>query len=143
MISKKFFSNKLVETAEKANNSVKGIRLQLYKRLIVQILPLFLYSFVIILLVSMALMTTEKGDLLNHFYHQELLSTFPDDKVYELKEVKEQLDTIELESEGDHTFIMSAQNGEIYYSPEKLNDFFVNYTLSFYDEMDEIGRAHV
>lgn len=136
MISKKFFSNKLVETAEKANNSVKGIRLQLYKRLIVQILPLFLYSFVIILLVSMALMTTEKGDLLNHFYHQELLSTFPDDKVYELKEVKEQLDTIELESEGDHTFIMSAKDGEIYYSPEKLNDFFVNYTLSFYDEMD-------
>lgn len=136
MISKKFFTNKLIETSEKAGNSVNGIRLQLYKRLIIQILPLFLYSFVIILLVSMALMTTEKGDLLNHFYRQELMSTFPDDEVYELKDVKQKLSKIELESEGDHTFIMSAQNGEVYYSPEKLNNFFVTYTLDFYEEMD-------
>ncbi len=136
MLSKNFFTHKLIETAELTENEINGIRLQLYKKLLIQISPLFLYSFVIILLVSMSLMTVEKGDLLNHFYRQELLATFPDDKVYELSQIKETLQSIELKSEGDHTFIMSATDGSIYDSPEELNDFFVTYTMDFYEEMD-------
>ena len=136
MLSKSFFTHKLIETAQLSQNEINGIRLQLYKKLLIQILPLFLYSFVIILLVSMSLMTLEKGELLNHFYRQELLSTFPDDKIYNLSEIKETLNTIELKSEGDHTFIISAKDGEVYYSPQELNNFLITYTLNFYDEMD-------
>lgn len=134
MLSKKFFVNKLIKTANLSNNQIAGIRLRLYKKLMVQILPLFLYSFVLILLFSIAFMTTEKGNLLYHFYRQELLSTFPTDKVYELSEIENTLSSIELKSDGDHGFILSAKEGEIYYSPSELNNFFVTYTLDFYDK---------
>ena len=136
MLSKKFFSNRLTATASLANNKITGIRLPLYNKLLIQILPLFLYSFVLILLISMSLMTKEKGDLLYHFYRQELLSRFDEETVYDITEVENILNSIEFKSEGDHALIISASNGEVYYSPETLNDFFIKYTLNFYDETD-------
>ena len=136
MLSKKFFSNRLTATAELANNEVTGVRLPLYHKLLIQILPLFLYSFVLILLISMSLMTKEKGDLLYHFYRQELLSRFDQDTVYDISEAEKILNSIEFKSEGDHAVIISASSGEVYYSPEKLNDFFIKYTLNFYDETE-------
>ena len=136
MLSKKFFSNRLIATAELAKNEVTGIRLPLYNKLLIQILPLFLYSFVLILLISMSLMTKEKGELLYHFYRQELLSHFDETTVYDISNVENILNSIEFKSEGDHALIMSASTGEVYYSPEKLNDFFIKYTLNFYDETE-------
>ncbi len=136
MLSKKFFSNRLTATASLAKNEVTGIRLPLYNKLLIQILPLFLYSFVLILLISMSLMTKEKGDLLYHFYRQELLSRFNQETVYNITDVENILNSIEFKSEGDHALIISANDGEVYYSPENLNDFFIKYTLNFYDETD-------
>lgn len=136
MLNKRFFANKLIETAKASNNEVHGIRLQLYKKLLIQILPLFLYSFVLILMISISLMTEEKGSLLYHFYRQELLSKFDEEKTYTIDEIKNILDTIEVKSEGDHTLIMSASDGKVIYSPEELNKFFVNYTLNFYDKTE-------
>ena len=136
MLSKKFFSNRLTATATLAKNEVTGVRLPLYNKLLIQILPLFLYSFVLILLISMSLMTREKGDLLYHFYRQELLSRFNEETVYGIEEVKNILNSIEYKSEGDHALIMSADDGEVIYSPEPLNAFFTKYVLNFYDETD-------
>lgn len=136
MISKKFFSNRLSATANLAHNEVTGVKLPLYNKLLIQILPLFLYSFVLILLISMSLMTKEKGDLLYHFYRQELLSSFNEETVYNITDVENILNSIEFKSEGDHAVIISASDGEVYYSPETLNDFFIKYTLNFYDETD-------
>ncbi|MFQ8660517.1 MAG: sensor histidine kinase [Clostridia bacterium] len=136
MLNKRFFANKLIETAKASNNDINGIRIQLYKKLLIQILPLFLYSFVLILLISISLMTEEKGSLLYHFYRQELLSKFDEGKTYSIDEIKKILDTIEFKSEGDHALIMSANNGKVVYSPEELNQFFINYTLDFYDKTE-------
>ena len=136
MLSKKFFSNRLTATASLAKNEVTGIRLPLYNKLLIQILPLFSYSFVLILLISMSLMTKEKGDLLYHFYRQELLSRFDEETVYNITDVENTLNSIEFKSEGDHALIISTSDGEVYYSPETLNDFFIKYTLNFYDETD-------
>lgn len=136
MLNKKFFASKLIETTKFTKNEATGIRIQLYKKLLIQILPLFLYSFVLILLISISLMTVEKGNLLHHFYRQELLAKFDEDKVYTIDEVKDIFHSIEFKSDGDHAFIMSALDGNVIYSPEELNDFFINYTLDFYDETD-------
>ena len=136
MLSKKFFSNRLSATANLANNEITGVRLPLYNKLLIQILPLFLYSFVLILLISMSLMTKEKGELLYHFYRQELLSRFNEETVYDIAEVESILNSIEFKSEGDHAVIISASDGEILYSPETLNDFFIKYTLNFYNETE-------
>ncbi len=136
MLNKKFFSNRLIATAELAKNEATGIRLPLYNKLLIQILPSFLYSFVLILLISMSLMTKEKGELLYHFYRQELLSHFNEETVYDISEVENTLNSIEFKSEGDHALIMSASTGEVYYSPQKLNNFFIEYALNFYDETE-------
>ena len=136
MLSKRFFANKLIETANATNNDINGIRIQLFKKLLIQILPLFLYSFVLILLISISLMTEEKGSLLYHFYRQELLSKFDEERIYSIDEIKNILNSIEFKSEGDHTLIMSANDGKIIYSPEELNPFFINYTLDFYDKTE-------
>lgn len=136
MLNKRFFANKLIATAKASNNEINGIRIQLYKKLLIQILPLFLYSFVLILLISISLMTEEKGNLLYHFYRQELLSKFDEEKIYTIDEVKDILNSIEFKSNGDHTLIMSATDGKVIYSPEELNQFFINYTLDFYDKTE-------
>lgn len=136
MISKDFFVNILIETSKLVDNKEEGIRLQLYNKLFIQILPLFLYSFVIILLLSTTLMTTEKGELLYHFYRQELLGTFDSNAIYTIDEITNQLDTLEMKSTDDHTLIMNATTGEVLHSKNKLNDFFINYTLEFYDKTD-------
>ncbi len=136
MLNKRFFANKLIETANATNNDINGIRIQLFKKLLIQILPLFLYSFVLILLISISLMTEEKGSLLYHFYRQELLSKFDEERIYSIDEIKNILNSIEFKSEGDHTLIMSANDGKIIYSPEELNPFFINYTLDFYDKTE-------
>ena len=136
MLNKKFFSNRLIATAKLVKNEATGIRLPLYNKLLIQILPSFLYSFVLILLISMALMTKEKGELLYHFYRQELLSHFNEETVYNISDVENTLNSIEFKSQGDHALIMSASTGEIYYSPQKLNDFFIKYALNFYDETE-------
>ena len=81
-------------------------------------------------------MTKEKGDLLYHFYRQELLSHFDEETEYNITDVENTLNSIEFKSEGDHALIISASDGEVYYSPETLNDFFIKYTLNFYDETD-------
>ena len=136
MLNKKFFSNRLIATAKLVKNEATGIRLPLYNKLLIQILPSFLYSFVLILLISMALMTKEKGELLYHFYRQELLSHFNEETVYNISDVENTLNSIEFKSQGDHALIMSASTGEVYYSPQKLNDFFIKYALNFYDETE-------
>lgn len=135
MLNKKFFANRLIQTAEISNNKVNGIKIQLFKKLLIQILPLFLYSFVLILLISMSLMTEEKGNLLYHFYRQELLSQFDENETYTIDDVINILNSIEFKSDGDHALIMS-EKGDVIYSPENLNKFFINYVLDFYDKTD-------
>ncbi len=136
MISKRYFESKLIQTSEMVDNVPNGIHLNIWKKLCIQTLPLFLYSLVLLLLISTSIMTTEKGDLLYHFYREELVKTFPTDKVYELSDVKQTLETFNLKSENDYIVILSAENGETYYSPKELNNFFKEYALEYYDEMN-------
>ena len=135
VLNKKFFVDKIIETS-KLNNEKNGMRLTIYNKLLIQILPLFLYSLVIILLFSISIMTTEKGDLLHHFYKQELSNSFDQTEIYKLSDVKEILSSIKLKSSEDSIFIFSATNGNVYYSEEKLNDFLIQYTMNFYDITD-------
>jgi len=136
MVGKNFFEVKLIETSEIVGNQKGGMRLDIHKKLLLQIVPLFLYSFVLLLLISTSVMTTEKGDLLHNFYRQELLKEFDSSQIYTLEEVKEKLHNVSLNSEADTYFIFSAKDGKIYYSKVPLNDFLIKYTINYSDEMD-------
>ena len=135
MINKRFFVNKLIQTAKISGNKTDGIRINLYKKLLIQILPLFLYSFVLILLISLSFMTTEKSELINSFYKTDLESSFNEDKIYTIEEAKDILATeIGYNSENDTAFIFSCNKDEVYYSPVELNNFLKEYTKLFYDK---------
>lgn len=137
MINKSFFINKLIQTAKISGNKTDGIRINLYKKLLIQILPLFLYSFVLILLISLSFMTTEKSELINSFYKTELESSFNEDKIYTIEEAKDILSTqIGYNSENDTAFIFSCDKDEVYYSPVELNNFLKEYTKLFSDKTD-------
>ena len=135
MVNKKFFEDKLIHTFGYTKQAVSGIRLNIYKKLAIQTFPLFLYSSVVLLLIAISVMTTEKGDLQYHLYRQELLNAFPQEKIYDIESVKEELLTFELSGENDHIFILQ-DNGEVYFTQQPLNDFLIQYTLNYYDEMD-------
>ena len=81
-------------------------------------------------------MTTEKGDLLYNIYRNELIKEFDTSTVYTLDEVQNKLNTLSLNSQKDHSVILSAKDGTVYYSPKPLNDFFIKYALTYYDEMN-------
>lgn len=136
MIGKNFFESKLIESFAIVGNKKGGIRLEIFKKLLIEIVPLFLYSFILLLLISTTIMTTEKGDLLYNIYRNELVKEFDSSKVYTLSEVQQKLNTLSLNSERDHYVILSAEDGSVYYSPETINDFFIKYALTYYDEMN-------
>ncbi|MBR6504293.1 MAG: hypothetical protein IKT41_00990 [Clostridia bacterium] len=133
MINKHFFIDKLVSTSELCNDTANSMKLGIHKKLFLQMLPLFLYSFVLMLLLTTSIMTTEKGDLLYHFYREELLKMFDTSQTYNLDYIEYSLKDISFKNEHDHTFIFSANNGAVYSSTEPLNDFFITYTLNYYD----------
>lgn len=135
IVNKSFFVNTLVNTA-KISNKTTGFRLNLYIKMLLQMLPIFLYSFIIILLLSLSLLTTEKGDLLYNLYHQELSNYFSDkEKVYNLSELPNILkENMTLQNEQDNFFVISCETGDVYYSEEELNIFFKKYLNEFYEE---------
>lgn len=139
MIGKNFFESKLIESSVIVGNKKGGIRLEIFKKLLIEIIPLFLYSFILLLLISTTIMTTEKGDLLYNIYRNELIKEFDSSKTYTLDEVQQKLNTLSLNSNNDHSVILSSEDGSVYYSPEPLNNFFIKYALTYYDEMD--GRV--
>ena len=136
IVNKSFFINTLVKTSKISNNKVTGLRINLYLKMLLQMLPIFLYSFIIILLLSLSLLTTEKGNLIYNLYHQELANYFSDsEKTYNIDELPNILrQNIELQNDEDNFFVISCNDGQIYYSEEELNTFFQKYLNEFYDK---------
>ena len=135
MISRTFFRNLLIKTSAISGNELNSIRIKTPTKLLILTLPLFLCSFVLILLISTTTMTIEKGDLLYRFYKQELITYF-DNKNLSLDEIKSTFNKLDYKSVNDFALIMDAKTGEILYKSKDLNisdtNFLSNYTLEFY-----------
>ena len=135
IVNKNFFVNTLVKTAKISNNKATGLRLNLYTKILLQMLPIFLYSFIIILLLSLSLLTTEKGNLLYNLYRQQLSNYFSKEEVYDLADLPNILkNNITLQNEQDNFFIISCDTDDVYYSEEELNTFFKKYLNEFYEK---------
>ncbi len=136
MINRGFFTKKLIATSNLVKAPVSGLNLKIFKKLLVLTFPLFLYTSVILLLITSSVMTTEKGDLLYRIYHQELINNFSDSEIYTLSEAKESLSKLALNSDNDYIIMFSATDGTPYYAEGELNDFLIQYTLRYYDQMN-------
>lgn len=137
MISRAFFRNLLINTSNYSKNDLNTIRISTPLKLLILTLPLFICSFVLILLISTTTMTIEKGNLLYNFYKQEL-TNYLDEENLSLEDIKNKFNLFEYKSENDFALIMDAKTGELIYKSKDLNiadeSFLSNYTLSFYDE---------
>ena len=123
MINKKFFEEKLIKTSKLTKKQLSGIRLNIHKKLILQTFPLFLYTSVIMILISNSVMTSEKGNLLYHFYREELTRNFSSNTTYYIEDVKAKLNTFNLNSDDDRIIMFSAKDGEPYYNGSEINNF--------------------
>lgn len=136
MINRNFFIRKLIDTSNLVKSPVSGLNLRIFKKLLILTFPLFLYTSVLLLLITSSVMTTEKGDLLYRIYHQELVNDFSTSEVYTLPQAKESLEKLALNSDNDYIIMFSATDGTPYYSGGELKDFLVQYTLRYYNQMN-------
>lgn len=136
MVNREFFIKKLIATSNLVDNPVSGLNLKIFKKLPVLTFPLFLYTSVILLLITSSVMTTEKGDLLYNTYHKELMNEFSGTETYTLSEAYETLSNLALNSDSDYIIMFSATDGSVYYSGGELNDFLIQYTLRYYNQMN-------
>lgn len=139
MISRSFFRDLLIKSSDYYVNDLNTIRINTPLKLLILTLPLFICSFVLILLISTTTMTIEKGDLLYNFYKQELINSLSEENL-SLDNIKNKFNSLEYKSDNDFGLIMDANSGEIIYKSKNMNisdqSFLSNYTLSFYDETD-------
>ena len=142
MISRNFFRNLLIQTSDISKNSIDTTKIGTPIKLLILTLPLFLCSFVLILLISTTTMTIEKGDLLYKFYKQELVTSL-DSNLLSLDDIKGVFKDFDFKSENDFGIIMDGTTGEIIYKSKdrEISDpkFLAAYTLSFYT--DENGQC--
>lgn len=137
MVSRSFFRDLLIKSSDYCVNDLNTIRINTPLKLLILTLPLFICSFVLILLISTTTMTIEKGDLLYNFYKQELINSLSEENL-SLENIKNKFNSLEYKSDNDFGLIMDANSGEIIYKSKNMNisdeSFLSNYTLSFYDE---------
>ena len=114
----------------KITDNMYGIRVNLKNKILLQLLPLLLFTIVFTFLILYSQLTEIKGDSLNDYYTQTLVTQFENKEFKSVDEAKQVLESIDLRSPDDSIFILSA-NGDIYYSEANLSDFFKTYIFDF------------
>ena len=114
----------------KITDNMYGIRVNLKNKILLQLLPLLLFTILFTFLILYSQLTEIKGDSLNDYYTQTLVSKIEDTNLKSVDEAKQMLESIDLRSPDDSIFILSA-NGDIYYSEANLSDFFKTYIFDF------------
>ncbi len=128
LFSKKYFRTVLKHTY--IENSDEGIiRISLRKKIILQILPLFLLSVMYLLLLGQSVMVKEKGNVLFKSYQRELLNIFIRNTFIENEgKIKHLLKTIKTDNNDDISFYITP-SGEYHTRDNSyLSSFFLKYT---------------
>jgi len=136
MFSKKYFRRVLKYTFIDVSNLIIKPRINLRTKIIIQILPLFLFSFLFILFVGYAALVKEKGNALFESYQRELQMKIVNKTDYIQSEghLIELLNTVKTDNKKDITFYI-APDGRYYTSDNsELSNFFIKYTkeLAFF-----------
>ena len=114
----------------KITDNMYGIRVNLKNKILLQLLPLLLFTIVFTFLILYSQLTEIKGDSLNDYYTQTLVTQFENKEFKSVDEAKQVLESIDLRSPDDSIFILSA-DGDTYYSETELSDFFKTYIFDF------------
>jgi len=136
IVNRKFFENILTNTSNLVKNPIPKLGFKIKDKIVLLAFPLFLYSSVLILLISTTVMTTAKGNLQYSLYRNELENMYSDIVLPTPKEALKKLETISLTSDSDELVMFSAETGKVYYTNETINDFLIQYAINFYDNTE-------
>lgn len=128
LISKKYFREVLKYTYQDGFE-VEASRFSLQAKIILQTLPLFLFSIIFTILIGRAGLVKEKGNLLFENYQYELNRIFENVVYIESEEqVKEFLSLITPYNKKDITFFINPVGQYKTSDNSRLSDFFLKYT---------------
>lgn len=111
-------------------DSTYGIRFNIQNKLLVQLLPLLIFTVAFAFLILYSQLTETRGNFLFDYYKQILTTQVSSHQYDSIDQAIDDLKTIPLKSSEDSIFILSA-DGETYYSEEPLSDFFREYFFTY------------
>jgi len=111
-------------------DSTYGLRINIKNKLLIQLMPLLVFTVLFSFLILYSQITSNKGDSLFDYYKQALESEFGNYHCSSVEEAKNLLNSIELKSSSDSIFILNS-DGSTYYSDSPLSDFFIKYALEY------------
>ena len=115
----------------KITDTTYGIRLNLKNKILLQLLPLLLFTLVFSFLILYSQLSSIKGDSLYDYYRQTLIANLEDKEFNSIEEAKTFItEEINFRSSDDSIFILD-DNGNVYYSEYTLSDFFKTYIYDF------------
>lgn len=128
LLSKKYFREVLKYTYLD-DIEVSTVRIGLRQKIILQILPLFLFSILFILLIGHSGLVKEKGNILFKNYQQRLKTVFKNVSYIKNEEqIKELLSLVTLDNENDITFYLTPVGNYKTSDNSRLSNFFLKYT---------------
>lgn len=128
LLSKKYFREVLKYTYLN-DNEIGTARSSFKLKIVLQLLPLFLFSISLVALIGYSGLIKEKGDALFRNYHRELQLNF--DKFSYVKneeQIKKYLSLVVTDSRKDITFYINPAGRYQTRDDSKLSDFFLKYT---------------
>lgn len=127
IIAKSIYSEILSKTYLKDTNI--GFRVPIWKKIFIQVLPIFITGLLITSLIGYSRTVTEKEDVYFSIYNNYLTQAFDTNSTYTLSEIISKLNSIELFSNEHSKFIIAPGKKLITISGPEVSDFVKEYTV--------------
>lgn len=148
ILTRDFFETIIKKTAHLVENQAAGVKMKLSVKIVTQIFPVVLASFVILAIVITNMISNKIGDILYESYNTELNVFFDSHKEYTENEIKNKFDKMKLFSEEHSKIILKEtinENKEVEIEAILNNTtlFAEEYIKEFYDEMPEETKGQI
>lgn len=145
--TKNFFEIIIKNTSDIADNNQGGIRVKLSTKIVYQILPVVITSFIILIIVLTNTISEQKGDLLYKSYNQELNTIFDKNEIYDLKDIRKELSKVEIFNKSDKIVLLEEVviNGQKKLKPiqGKITKFAEEYILQITPTLPEDKKNQI
>lgn len=138
IIAKGIYSEILAKTYSKDANI--GFRIPIWKKIFIQILPIFITGILVTSLIGYSRTVTEKEDVYFSIYNKYLTQKFNTETTYSINEVISLLNSIELFSNEHSKFIILPNNELVTLSGPQVSDFVKQYTIQISEKYN--GRTY-
>lgn len=137
IFSKDLYDQILRSTYEEGINI--GVRINLVYKIAMQILPVFLTVLLLSSFIAYSRSVKEKEDIFYTIYNEKLNSSFDKNSTYDIEQIKDILNELELYNSSDTKFIL-LDDDVITLTGSKPSDFMIDYTKELSEQYN--GRTY-